>query len=69
MFDGKKIDFLLKFSVYIQYYLPVLTMFLDEWNNILVIYLDFRYLCGLSNFLYVDYHWQYTTCHITIGLA
>ena len=27
---GKNIDFLLKFSVYIQYYLPVLTIFLDE---------------------------------------
>ena len=30
------------FSVYIQYYLPVLTMFLDEENNISVTYLDFR---------------------------
>ena len=27
---GKKFDFLLKFSVYIQYHLLVLTMFLDE---------------------------------------
>ena len=27
---GKNLDFMLKFSVYIQYYLPVLIMFLDE---------------------------------------
>ena len=30
------------FSVYIQFYLSVVTMFLDEYNNILVTYLDFR---------------------------
>ena len=35
MFDGEKIDFLLKFSVYVQYYLPTLTMFREKWNNIL----------------------------------
>ena len=40
-FTGKNFDFLLKFSVYIQYHLPVLTMFPYEWNNILDTYLDF----------------------------
>ena len=40
---GKYFDFLLKnVSVYIQYYSPVLTMFLGEDNDILVTYLDFR---------------------------
>ena len=50
MFDGKKFRFLLKFSVYIQYYLLVLTMFLDEKKYILVTYLDFRYLFGVIDF-------------------
>ena len=30
MFDGFDFDFMLKFSVNIQYYLPVLTMVLGE---------------------------------------
>ena len=61
----KNFDFLLKFFVYVQYYLPILTMFLDEWNNILVIYLDFRYLYCVGDFFtmfIID-----STYHITIG--
>ena len=30
MFDGKNFDYWLKWAVYIQYYLLVLAMFLDE---------------------------------------
>ena len=46
----------LKSSVYFQYYLLVLTMFVNELNNILVTYLDFRYLCGVSDIFYYNYH-------------
>ena len=85
MFHGKKIRFFVKiFCLHSLLFTHFNYVSIEEWKYILVTYLDFSYLCGVSDFyflitygvckkrkyrFYYDYHWQYTTYHIIISLS